>query len=77
MAADTPGLPLLFTTCGYKRENVDHFMLKCPKYDHERWPLLRQVKDNTPKIEHILSDPKLVIPLLNYIDATERFKIQQ
>ena len=63
--------------CGYKRENVDHFMLKCPKYDHERWPLLRQVKDNTPKIERILSDPKLVIPLLNYIDATERFKIQQ
>jgi ribonuclease HI len=62
--------------CGNARESVDHFILKCPKYEHERWPLLRQARDLTPKLEHILSDPKLVIPLLNYIDATERFKVQ-
>jgi ribonuclease HI len=63
--------------CGVARETVDHFILRCPKYSHERWPLLRHTKDNTPKLENILSDPKTLILLINFINATERFKIQQ
>ena len=63
--------------CGGARETPEHFILHCPKYAHERWALLRHVKDRAPKMEAILSDPKIVIPLANYIDATERFKIQE
>ena len=62
--------------CGEERETTEHFILRCPKYAHERWALLRHIKDNVPKIEQVLSDPKVIIPLTNYIDATERFKIQ-
>lgn len=62
--------------CGAERETTEHFVLRCPKYDHERWPLLQRIKDNTPKLEDILSNAKLMLPLFNFIDATERFKLQ-
>jgi hypothetical protein len=62
--------------CGAQKETTEHFILRCPNFEHERWPLLQRVKDHTPKLEQILSDPKLMIPLFNYIDATERFKVQ-
>ena len=62
--------------CGAEREMTEHFILRCPKYAHERWALLRHIKDNVPKIELVLSDPKVIIPLIHYIDATERFKVQ-
>ena len=48
--------------------------MRCPKYAHERWALLRHIKDNDPKIEKVLSDPNAIIPLIHYIGATERFK---
>ena len=57
--------------CGAQKETTEHFILRCPKYDHERWPLLQRIKDNSPKLENILSDAKLLIPLFNFIDATE------
>jgi ribonuclease HI len=63
--------------CGEARETTEHFILRCPKYAHERWALLRHVRDNTPRLEHIMANPKLIIPLMNYIDATERFKTQR
>ena len=31
--------------CGGARETPEHFILRCPKYAHERWALLRHVKD--------------------------------
>ena len=62
--------------CGDIKESAEHFILRCPKYAHERWPLLRQAKDATPKLEVILSDPDLIRPLINFINATERFKLQ-
>ena len=62
--------------CGAERETTEHFVLRCPKYDHERWPLLQRIRDNTPKLEDILSNAKLMLPLFNFIDATERFKLQ-
>ena len=60
--------------CGVERETTEHFILRCPKYAHERWALLRHIKDNNPKIEKVLSDPNVIIPLIHYIGATERFK---
>ena len=62
--------------CGEERETPEHFILRCPKYAHERWTLLRHVRDNTPRIEEVLSRPKIIVPLIQYIEATERFKAQ-
>ena len=33
---DSPRCP----TCGHPEETVEHFLVYCPKYAHERWPLL-------------------------------------
>jgi ribonuclease HI len=30
--------------CGHVKEDVQHFLLNCPAYSHERWALLRQSK---------------------------------
>ena len=60
--------------CGHPAETVEHFLLKCPKYTHERWPLLNRIGRNPPKLEKILSDAELLVPLINYIEASERFK---
>ena len=62
--------------CGAARETTEHYVLRCPKYAHERWALLRHIKDNDPKVEHVLAEPKAIVPLANFIDATERFKAQ-
>jgi hypothetical protein len=62
--------------CGEAREMADHFVLRCPKYALERWALLRHIKDATPKLEDVLSNPKLIMPVANFIAATERFKLQ-
>ena len=62
--------------CGREQETPEHFILRCPKYEHERWALLRHFRDNAPKLEDILSNPKAIIPVLHYIEATERFKMQ-
>ena len=44
-------------------------------YDHERWPILRQARGRLPMITKLLSSPKLLTPLANYLEATERFDI--
>lgn len=54
-------------------ETTEHFILRCPKYAHECWALTRHLRDNSPKLEDILSNTKTVIPLINYIEATGRF----
>ena len=59
--------------CGETAETTDHFILRCPKYAHERWALTGHLRDNSPKLEDILSNAKTVIPLINYIEATGRF----
>ena len=63
--------------CGEEQETAEHFMLRCPNYEHERWALLKHVKSSTPRLEDILSNPKTIIPVANYINATERFKTQE
>ena len=59
--------------CGTDEETVEHFMLRCPKYAHERWALFRHIRDNVPQLEEVLSNPKAIILTTNYIQATERF----
>jgi ribonuclease HI len=68
---DNPRCP----ACGHPNETVEHYLVYCPKYAHERWPLLRRLGNTTPKVIKLLTNRKLLAPLINYIEATERFQI--
>jgi len=61
--------------CGADKETIEHFLLFCPVYAHERWALACQVKKQrkTISIVSLLGDPKLVTPLGNFINTTQRF----
>jgi hypothetical protein len=63
--------------CGADEKTISHFLLLCPSYAHERWALARQAKKNKKgmSLVTLLGDPRMVIPLANYIDATHRFTI--
>jgi ribonuclease HI len=63
--------------CGDPKETAEHFLLLCPKYAHERHPLLARLNRTLPSVTELLSNKKLIIPLINYIEATERFGKQQ
>jgi hypothetical protein len=63
--------------CSDPRETVEHFLLHCPKYAHKQWPLLAQLNRTRPSLIYILSNPKTILPLINFIEATERFCEQQ
>jgi hypothetical protein len=67
---DNPRCP----ACGHPKETAEHFLIYCPKYAHERWPLLRRLGNTPPKIIKLLTNKKLLAPLINYIEATERFQ---
>ena len=60
--------------CSHPKENIRHFLLECPSYTHERWALVKQCKKKSPKLEDILNDKDLIIPIANYIHATEHFE---
>lgn len=60
--------------CGDRRETTEHFLLQCPKFAHERWPLLALFNMRTPTLTDLLSNQKTIIPLINYIEATERLR---
>jgi hypothetical protein len=66
---DTPQCP----ACGHPRETVEHYLLYCPKYDHERWPIISKAGGSRPKLNELLSKTDFIQPLANYIEATERF----
>jgi hypothetical protein len=53
--------------CRHLKETAEHFILNCPKYTHERWPMLRLSGSRTPKFTKILASHKLIAPLTNYI----------
>ena len=59
--------------CGEAKETIEHFLPHCPKYAHERWALLRNIRDNSPRLVDVLSNPKVIISTINYIHAMERF----
>ncbi|KAN0133622.1 hypothetical protein V8E53_008569 [Lactarius tabidus] len=61
--------------CSHPNETVEPFILYCPKYAHEQWPILSQNQGNVPKLAKVLTSIKLSIPLANFIEATGRFNI--
>ena len=67
---ESPSCP----ACRHPKETVEHFLIHCLKYAHKRWLLLRSSRSRHPKISKILSSPKLLLTLANYIAATGRFK---
>src|SRR5437879_2821795 len=62
--------------CSEDFETSSHFLLDYPSYAFKRWALERQVKRKKKIItlETLLGDLDLALPLVNYIDRTERFK---
>ena len=60
--------------CGHHSETTEHFILQCPKFEYECWPLLGLVKSRHPSLTRILACPKLLMPLANYIEAIGRFQ---
>lgn len=60
--------------CGHPKENVQHYILECPSYRHERWAMLKHCEGRDPKIQDILNNSKKVVPLANYIQATGLFE---
>ena len=71
---DKPQCP----ACGGSKEDVDHFLLKCPAYAHERWALAQSAKKKKKllTIETLFSNQELTIPLANFVKATHRFSQQ-
>ena len=71
---DKPQCP----ACGDSKEDMDHFLLKCPAYAHERWALSQSAKKKRKllTIEALFSDQDLTVPLANFVKATHRFSQQ-
>jgi len=62
--------------CGNKDKSTTHFLLGCPVYACERWPLVQLAhrKCKALSLETLLGDPDFAIPLANFIKGTNRFK---
>jgi hypothetical protein len=63
-----------YPACGHYKEITQHFLLDCPTYAHERWPLLAGESQRNQEYAKLLEDTKNAIPLIDYIQATGRFK---
>ena len=60
--------------CGHYSKDVRHYLIKCPPYKHERWALFRHSKSRHLTLKNLLNSKDLALPLVNYIQATERFE---
>ncbi|KIJ08954.1 hypothetical protein PAXINDRAFT_88146, partial [Paxillus involutus ATCC 200175] len=56
------------------KEDVAHYILKCPQYVRERFILTRALRRKAHHLSHLLSDSKAVPYLINYVNNTGRFK---
>jgi hypothetical protein len=71
---ESPSCP----ACGRDLEDVTHFLLECPGYDHERWALAQQARTSKKALclETLLGAPALTTALAKYIEDTHRFDEQ-
>ncbi len=69
--------------CGVDKENIKHFLLRCPNYVYERWTLTQHTrkKHKALSLKVLLEDPQFILPLAAYIQETENehtvFKYRQ
>ena len=68
---DSPRCPV----CGEKEESVEHYLLRCPVYAHERWAMEEFLKRKLD-LKMLLGDHKATLMLKNYIEAMHRFDQQ-
>ena len=61
--------------CGENEETIEHYLLTCPNYAHERWALTQKAKKLRKQLtlETLLGDKNMIAPLANFIEATHRF----
>jgi hypothetical protein len=61
--------------CGEDEESIEHYLLRCPNYAHERWPLSQHArkKRKVLTLNTLLGDPEFILPLAAFIQATRRF----
>ncbi|KIK76761.1 hypothetical protein PAXRUDRAFT_168813 [Paxillus rubicundulus Ve08.2h10] len=64
--ANTPYCP----HCPGIREDVPHFMLKCPQYAREQQILTRHLRRRASYLPFLLSNSKAIPFLMNYINST-------
>jgi len=58
---------------GHHAETLQHFLLDCPAYTYERWPLMAGKSPSNWEYAKMLGNPKNAIPIMMYIQATGRF----
>lgn len=54
-------------------ENVEHFLLHCPRYDRQRARLVREVGVGGMRVEKLLGRRGMIRHTLKYVDETGRF----
>ncbi len=61
--------------CSKDEKNIEHFLLRCPSYAHERWTLSQHTRKRCEALtlKILLGDPQFTLLLAAYIHATERF----
>ncbi len=62
--------------CEEREEMVEHYLLRCEKFDRQRDRLRRKVGIEGTRIEKLLGDPKLIQHTIKYIEEAERFTSQ-
>ncbi len=65
---DNPRCP----ACRERDKTVEHYLLLCPGYAHKHWAIEEHLK-RKPDLRTLLGDPKAMLMLKNYIEATHRF----
>ena len=66
--ADSANCP----ACGHHNESTQHFLLDCPVYAHERWPLISGKSEKNKEYGQLIGRPKNAQDIVKYILATGR-----
>jgi len=54
-------------------EDVEHFLIRCTKFDRERAALIKNVGIGGMETEKLLGDPDLIKHTLEFAESTGRF----
>ena len=63
--------------CGAEKETVDHYLLNCKLYDEERDEMRRKVGVQGMWSSMLLGNTQLIKKTVDYIEKTDRFKLDQ
>jgi hypothetical protein len=63
--------------CGGEKETVEHYLLNCELYDEKKHTLRRKVEAQGMRPSILLEDSQTIQDIMNYIEKTDRFKLEQ